>query len=32
MQRFDTPEEAEAAAKRALERWNREDVLRQSAS
>lgn len=31
MQRFNTPEEAEAGAKRALEQWNREDLHRQSA-
>jgi hypothetical protein len=31
MQRFNTPDEAEAAAKRALERWNHEDLHRQAA-
>jgi hypothetical protein len=31
MQRFNTPEEAEAAAKRALEGWNRGDLRRPAA-
>ena len=32
MQRFDTPENAEAGAKAALARWNRQDLLRRAAS
>ena len=32
MQRFATPEEAEAGAKMALSRWSKEDFLRHSAS
>ena len=31
MQRFDTPEEAEAAAQAALTRWDQEDLLRRTA-
>ena len=31
MQRFNTPEQAEAGAKRALERWDREDLHRPAA-